>query len=423
MSKRRNGECSIFPYRNGYAAYAWVTTPDGERKRKWVYGKTHDEVHAKWIKLQSTAAEGPVPTSVPSVSHYMNYWLREVIKPNLAPKTFEKYETFTRLHILPYLGAKRLDKLQVKDIRQWLNKLAQVCQCCAQGKDAARPEPKRRCCAIGQCCHAPLSARSRADARDTLRAAYTCAVEEELITRNPAAVVRLPAPRSRKRRSWTVDEARRFLESTRRHDEPLYAAFVLILVLGLRKGEVLGLTWDLADLDTAELYVSEQVQRVGRELLRRQVKTETSEAPLPLPELCVAALKIRAEQQQVTVTATAPTVPGLIPAWCSPPDMAPPSSRGTSAAASTAASPRPRCRGSPSTAPGRPAGHCWPPSTFTLAWPCRFCGTARSRSRWRSTPRFPRPPPETHSASSASGWTASTVAVLQCCTDSRTASS
>ena len=228
----------------------------------------------------------------------MNYWLREVIKPNLAPKTHEKYETFTRLHILPYLGTKRLDKLQVKDIRQWLNKLALVCQCCDQGKDAARPEPKRRCCAIGQCCHAPLSARSRADARDTLRAAYTCAVEEELITRNPAAVVRLPAPRSRKRRSWTVDEARRFLESTRRHDEPLYAPFVLILVLGLRKGEVLGLTWDLADLGIAELYVSEQVQRVGHELLRRQVKTETSEAPLPLPELCVAALKIRAEQQQ-----------------------------------------------------------------------------------------------------------------------------
>ena len=231
MSKRRNGECSIFPYRNGYAAYAWVTTPDGDRKRKWVYGKTHDEVHAKWIKLQSQASEGPVPTSVPPLSQYMNYWIREVVKPNLAPKTHEKYETFTRLHILPYLGAKRLDKLQVKDIRLWLNKLAQVCQCCAQGKDAGRPEDKRRCCAIGQCCHAALSARSRADARDTLRAALTCAVEEEIIARNPAAVVRLPAPRTRKRRWWTVDEARQFLESSRRDQESLYAAFVLILVL------------------------------------------------------------------------------------------------------------------------------------------------------------------------------------------------
>jgi integrase len=102
-----------------------------------------------------------------------------------------------------------------------------------------------------------MSARSRADARDALRAALTCAVEEEIITRDPAAIVRLPAPRTRKRRCWSVDEARQFLESTRHDQEALYAAFVLILVLGLRKGEVLGLTWELVDLDAAELYVGE----------------------------------------------------------------------------------------------------------------------------------------------------------------------
>jgi hypothetical protein len=63
--------------------------------------------------------------------------------------TYEKYGTFSRLHIIPHLGGKRLDKIQVKDIRQWLNKLTVICQCCAQGKDAARPEHKRRCCAVG----------------------------------------------------------------------------------------------------------------------------------------------------------------------------------------------------------------------------------------------------------------------------------
>jgi integrase len=59
---------------------------------------------------------------------------------------------------------------------------------------------------------------------------------------------------------------------------------------------VLGLTWELADLDTGELYVGEQVQRVGHRLVCRQLKTDSSQAPLPLPELCVAALKRRRQQ-------------------------------------------------------------------------------------------------------------------------------
>jgi hypothetical protein len=97
-------------------------------------------------------------------------------------------------------------------------------------------------------------------------------VEEEIITRNPVAVIRLPAPRKSKRRVWTVDEARRFLESARHDSDPLYAAYVLIVVLG-------------------------QLQRVKGPLIRRQVKSESFEAPLPLPDLCVTALKVRHESQ------------------------------------------------------------------------------------------------------------------------------
>jgi integrase len=69
-------------------------------------------------------------------------------------------------------------------------------------------------------------------------------------------------------------------------------------ILGLRKGELLGLTWELVDLDGAELHIGEQVQRVGGQLVRRRTKTEASEAPLPLPDLCVAALRLRQQQQE-----------------------------------------------------------------------------------------------------------------------------
>jgi integrase len=297
VSKRRNGECSIFPYRKGYAAYAWVTTPDGERKRKWVYGKTHDEVHGKWIKLQIRAQEGPVPTATPTLANYLAYWLREVVEPNLAPKTTEKYALLTRLYLIPGLGTKRVDRLQVRDVRTWLNRLRTTCQCCAQGKDAARVPDSRRCCAARKCCHQVLADRTVKDARDTLRAALTTAVSEELLARNVAAIVRLPTPRKQQRQWWSVEEARTFLESARREMDPLYAAFVLILVLGLRRGEALGLTWSDVAFDAAEVHIRWQLQRADHQLRHRETKTPSSTAVLPLPDICLVALKLRAERQ------------------------------------------------------------------------------------------------------------------------------
>jgi len=76
--QRANGEGSIFPYRNGYAAYVWVTTPDGIRRRKWAYGKTREETHGKWLKLHEAARRGAVATSSPTLADYLSYWLREV---------------------------------------------------------------------------------------------------------------------------------------------------------------------------------------------------------------------------------------------------------------------------------------------------------------------------------------------------------
>lgn len=296
--KRANGEGSIFPYRNGYAAYVWVTKPDGKRTRKYVYGKTRDEVHDKWIKLHQQAKAGPVATRVPTVESFVTYWINDIIKPNRAPLTYATYETFARIYIIPGLGSKRLDRLQTRDVQAWLNKIGTTCQCCAQGKDAARRVDKRRCCALGQCCEDFPSVRTISDIRAALRAALTHAQNQDLIVKNPAATgITLATVRRRRRRAWSTDEARRFLESAKADNDPLYAAFVLILVLGLRKGETLGLVRADIDLEAAELTIGLQLQRVRGELLHRETKTQASDASLPLPPICVTALHLRADQR------------------------------------------------------------------------------------------------------------------------------
>jgi hypothetical protein len=215
---RANGEGSIYPYRNGYAAYVWVTTPSGKETRKYVYGKTREEVHEKWIKLQVQAAAAPIPTTVPTVAQYLTRWLADVVQPNLEPATYAYYELMVRLYIVPSLGTKRLDRLQTRDLQTWLNKLARTCQCCAQGKDAARPEDKQRCCAIGACCQNYPSRRTVQAARNTLRAALNHArTSEELVSRNVASYAKVPTPPKRRRKGsvWSVEEAGRFLASAR----------------------------------------------------------------------------------------------------------------------------------------------------------------------------------------------------------------
>ncbi|ADU46575.1 tyrosine-type recombinase/integrase [Intrasporangium calvum] len=291
MARRHNGEGTIYPYRNGYAAQVWVYTPEGRRQRKTVYGKTREIVHEKWLALHAQARRGPVSPRTPKVDEFATGWLRDVVTPNLAPATVANYELFVRHYISPAFGSKRLDRLGVRDVQVWLNELKHTCQCCAQGKDAAREVP--RCCAKGKCCGQVASEWTIHQAWTVLRSLLSSAMREELVSRNVAGLVRVPVPRAKKPAVWTVDQARQFLESARRDDDPLYAGYVLMLILGLRRGELLGLAWDDVDLELGEARIAWQVQRVKGQLLRRKTKTTSSDAPLPLPEICVSALEQR----------------------------------------------------------------------------------------------------------------------------------
>jgi integrase len=294
---RANGEGSIFPYKNGYAGYVWVTTPTGDRRRKWAYGKTREETHEKWLKLHEAAGKGPVATKYPTLAEYLQHWLTDVVQPDLAPLTAATYETLVRLYIVPTLGRKRLEKLSVADIRAWLNNCRETCQCCAQGKDVRRREGKRKCCAVGRCCQQLASERTCRDAWTILRAALGNAVRDELLPRNVASLLRVPKPRRRRVKPWTVEEARKFLEAARTWHDPMYAVYILVLSLGLRRGEALGVRWEDVDLDAGDIRIGWQLQRVSGRLLHRETKTDASDAVLPLVSICTTALRERQKEQ------------------------------------------------------------------------------------------------------------------------------
>lgn len=299
--KRGNREGSMYPYKDGWAAYVWVTTPSGLLKRKYVTSKDRDTCHAKWIELQAKARTNVVSTSTDTVAAYAAYWLEEIVKPNLSLGTYINYSGWVRTQIAPGIGGKKLTTLRVRDVQVWLNKVAATCQCCFQGKDAGRTPDKRRCCALKKCCKDLYSKESLRGLRRTLRAMLGCAVAEEEIDKNVASPVKVRPVRKHKtqRRRWSSEEARRFLESAREDDDPCYVGYVGVLVLGLRSGEALGVGESELDLEAGQLRLAWQLQRLGKELSLNELKTDEAEDYLPLPDIYVTAARIRLRQKEL----------------------------------------------------------------------------------------------------------------------------
>lgn len=292
-----NGEGTIVQRKDGrWHGAAYVLTPDGTYKRRFVYGKTWDDVHDKLTRLKADSQSGiPVVTSKLSLGDFLTYWLTNVARIKVRPSTYAAYETLVRIYLAPGLGKKKLARLTARDIRAFLGTTARTCQCCAQGKDKARTERKRRCCALGKCCESYPSDRTVRFLLVLLRAALEHAVREDELPRNVAKNVELSMGTKREIEPLTVKEGRQLLAAAR--GNRLWAAYELAVRIGLRRGEVLGLRWKDVDLTDGTVTVRQTLQRVGGELLIAAPKTQRSARRVALPAECVTALRARRAQQ------------------------------------------------------------------------------------------------------------------------------
>ncbi len=261
--RRINGDGSVYKRGDGYWVGAfYARTTSGTRKRVVVYGKTLDEARDKLGKAQQEARAGiPVPDQAWRLGPYLDYWLENFVKRNRRPATYALYETNIRLYLKPGLGGRKLASLSVADVQRF----------------------------IGQRLEKGDSVRKVQIMRTVLSAALTRAVREELLARNVARLVELPEWRPKPVKPWTVDEARQFLTASK--SDPLHAAFVLLVLYGLRRGEVLGLRWADVDLDSGMIHVRQQIQRIRGELRPGPVKTHAGQRDLPLLNLARQALE------------------------------------------------------------------------------------------------------------------------------------
>ncbi|MGB9113523.1 MAG: site-specific integrase [Acidimicrobiales bacterium] len=269
MTERRgSGEGSIYRFRGGWEVSLDVSVSGGRRVRRRRRAKTKAEALEKLRELQRAADAGAISSGTTTVGQFLDDWLAHVLPArSVTQSTIDNYTWAIETHIKPALGKLRLTKLGPEDIDRLLRRLAK------DGK-------------------ARSSVRI---VRTVLVSALTHAERRGYVARNVARLSVLPPASTRESRAMTVEQLRAFLDAA--SGDRLEAAWIVMVALGLRPGEVLGLRWDDVDLSKKRLRVTQALRREGGSLVVGEPKTRTSRRTLDLPEAVVDAVKAHRKRQ------------------------------------------------------------------------------------------------------------------------------
>lgn len=158
------------------------------------------------------------------------HWVREVKTQRVRATTAADYEYRVRQYLIPYFNGQNIEEIRPVDIQRWTSKLRTL----------------------------GLSTNTVNGARRILFGIFRYAVRQGVVSSNPVeatdALKRQPDEASQVQPHWSRDEAMQALAASK--STPELDLFIhLAISLGLRHGELLGLTWSALDLENRNLSV------------------------------------------------------------------------------------------------------------------------------------------------------------------------
>lgn len=239
-TRAANGRSSIYFSDADQSWHGRVTMgvrDDGSPDRRHVRGKTQDDVTTKVQKLEQQRDAGTVrkPGKSQTVAEWLTYWVENIAAPNVRYKTIQGYRIAVRRHLIPGVGAHRMDKVQPEHFEKLYAKMLR------SGLEPGTAHQVHR----------------------TARTAFREARKRKVISENPFDIVKAPRVDEKEIEPFEIEEIQALMRTalTRRNG----VRFVLALAIGTRKGETLGFRWDRLNTKTKILRVSKQRQRQNYE--------------------------------------------------------------------------------------------------------------------------------------------------------------
>lgn len=281
MGRRGNGEGCIRKIRrvrkDGTVVEFWLgeimvgRREDGRPDRRSFTGPTREAVAAKIAELVSKKAKGKlVRRSTLTVAAYLRSWLEMYERygnggQGLRPNTVRNYRTVIEKHVIPELGNMPLQKVTPDD----LERLYRVIE-----------EEKK------------LSRRMAEMTHRVLYRAFKDAVTKRKLEQNPCELVPNP-PRTHysaaDRPVLDAELVPKVLDRVK--DTRYYLPLLLAMSTGMRRNELLGLTWSDVDLEAGIVRVRRQWGKTkDKQWGLVPLKTRKGMRDIPLPQHVVDAL-------------------------------------------------------------------------------------------------------------------------------------
>jgi integrase len=273
--------------RGYYEARVWMgTKPDGRPDRRHVERKSKAARNRAVRELERKRDAGIVgkPGRSRTVREMLTRHL-DVVLPQRgrAPRTIDDYRSKCRNDIFPRWGDQKIDRLLPEQIEDGYAEMLTA------GHAASHIVKV----------HAILSS------------VYEIEVQRGNVARNPCRLVEPPRLDQPAMTKLTQPEARAVLDAAQKRRNP--ARWSVGLACGLRQGEALGLRWPFVDLDTGEMQVWYQLQRLRWQHGCADVtKCTDGRHRRPCPAKCPKAARVSGRRHQC-IPADAPR---LCPAAC-----------------------------------------------------------------------------------------------------------